>query len=60
MFRLSKLGVLPSIFIDLKDDVHLCASCMFGTERRRQHIKKGTNQGPQVKKLIISQEIQSK
>ena len=36
MFRLAKLGVLPSIFIDLKDDVLLCASCMLGTENRRQ------------------------
>ena len=26
MFRLERLGVLPSIFIDLKDDVPLCLS----------------------------------
>ena len=40
MFRLAKLGVLPSIPLDLKDDVPLCASCMFGTARRSQWITK--------------------
>ena len=35
MFRLAKLGVLTSIFLDLKDDVPPCASCMFGTTRSR-------------------------
>ena len=29
MFRLAKFGVLPSIFLKLKDDVPLCASLMF-------------------------------
>ena len=36
MFRLEKLRVLPLRCIDLKDDVPLCKSCMFGTERRRK------------------------
>ena len=40
MFRLAKIGFLPSIFLDLKDDVPLCESCMFGTARRRKSIKK--------------------
>ena len=35
MFRLEKLGVLPSIFIDLEDDVPLRESYMFGTSRIR-------------------------
>ena len=34
LFRLAKIGVFPSIFIDLKDDVPLCESCMFGTSRK--------------------------
>ena len=46
MFRLAKLGVIPSIFIDLRDDVPICESCIFGTSRRRQWIKKGINKGP--------------
>ena len=41
MFRLAKLGVFPSIFIDLKDDAPLCASWMFGTSRSRKWITKG-------------------
>ena len=40
MFRLAKLGVLLSIFLDLKYDVPLCESLMFGTERRREWITK--------------------
>ena len=46
MFILAKPGVLPSIFLDLKYDVPLCESCIFGTSRRRQWIKKGINKGP--------------
>ena len=45
MFRLAKLGVLPSIFIDLKDDVPLCESCMFGTSRRSQLRTNGDKSG---------------
>ena len=45
MFVLSKLGVLPSIFIYLKDDVPLYASCMFGIARRMQWITKGNKSG---------------
>ena len=41
MFRLTKLGVFPSIFIDLKDDVTLFSSCMFGIERRSKRRTKG-------------------
>ena len=41
MFKLAKLGVLPSRFIALKADVNLCASWMFGTARTRQKITKG-------------------
>ena len=46
IFRLAKYGFLPSKFLDMKDDVPLCASCMFGTASRRQWIKKGINQVP--------------
>ena len=41
MFRLSKLGVSPSIFLDLNYDEPLCSSLMFVTSRRRQCITKG-------------------
>ena len=41
MFRLAKLGVLLSIFLDLKDDMPLCASYMFGKSRRKKQITKG-------------------
>ena len=46
MFRLANIGVLSWIFIDLKDDVPICASCMFGTSRRRQWITEGKKSGP--------------
>ena len=45
MFRLAKGVVLTSIFIELKDDMHLCESCTFGTSRRRQGITKGKTSG---------------
>ena len=45
MFRLAKLGFLLSIFLYLKGDVTLCASCIFGKERRRKRIKKGNKSG---------------
>ena len=45
MFRLAKLGVLPSRFLRLKGDVPLCESCMFGTERRRKWRKKWNKSG---------------
>ena len=45
MFRLAKLGVPPSIYLDLKDDVPLCASCMFGTARRGERRTKGKKSG---------------
>ena len=45
MFRLAKLGVLPSIFLDLKDYVPLCESCMFGTSRKNQLITNGNKSG---------------
>ena len=45
MFKLVKLGVLPSRFLDLKDDVPLFASCMFETSRIRQCITKGKKSG---------------
>ena len=45
MFRIAKLGVLPSNFIDLKDDVHLCVSFMFGTSSRSQWITKVNKSG---------------
>ena len=40
MFRLSKLGFLSSIILDLKDDVLLCSSFMFVTSIKRQWITK--------------------
>ena len=40
MFRLAKLGVLPSGFIELKYNVRLCASYMFVTSRMMQWITK--------------------
>ena len=45
MFRLSKLGVLPSRFLYLKGDVPLCTSLIFGTERKREKITKGNKTG---------------
>ena len=45
MFRLSKLGFLPSIFIDLKYDVTIVASYMFGTASSRQWRTKGGESG---------------
>ena len=41
MLRLAKLGVIPLNFLYLNYDVPLFASCIFGTERRRQWISKG-------------------
>ena len=46
MFRLEKLGALPSGFLDLRDDVTLFESFMFETSMIRQWIKNGRNQGP--------------
>ena len=40
IFRLAKLGILPSIFIELKYDLRLCASCMIVTASRMQWITK--------------------
>ena len=54
MFILEKVGFLPSIFIDLKDDVRLCTSCIFGIARKSQWMKKKvfkskeTNNNPQA------------
>ena len=45
MFRLAKLEVLPSWFIDLKYDVPLCAPYIFVTARRRQWVTKGKKSG---------------
>ena len=50
MFRLERLGVLLSIFIDLKDDVPICASCMIGAANRRKRRKKEINRGSQSHK----------
>ena len=55
MFRLEKLGVLPELLLDLKDDVPLCLSCVFLTSRTLQCIKKIRNQGPYAKTLTINQ-----
>ena len=41
MFRLAKIGVLPSRFIYLKYDLPLCAPCMFVTASKRQCRTKG-------------------
>ena len=45
MFREEKLGVLPSRFISLKYFVPLCASFIFGTERRSKWKTKGNKSG---------------
>ena len=45
MFRLEKLGVLPSILLELKDDVPLCESCMFLREKIRKRKTKGNKLG---------------
>ena len=45
MFILENPGVVPSRFLDLKYDVTLCASFMFGTASRRQWRKKGNKSG---------------
>ena len=45
MFRLTKFGVLPSTFIDLKDYVTLCTSYIFGTSRILQWRKKVNKSG---------------
>ena len=49
IFRLEKLGFLPSISLDLKYYVPLCVSCVFGTTRRRQWITKGNKPGYIIK-----------
>ena len=49
IFILAKLGVLPKLFLDLKDFVLLCASCMFGTARRLQTITKSNKSGSILK-----------
>ena len=41
MFRLAKLVVIPSIFLDFKYDVPLCSLFMFRTGRNRQYKIKG-------------------
>ena len=41
MFRISKIGVLPEIFLDMKYDVTIFAACMFGTAIVLQWITKG-------------------
>ena len=46
IFRLEKSGVLPSIYLDLKDDVPICVSCIFVTERIRQWRNRGINKAP--------------
>ena len=45
MFRLSKIVVFPSIFLDLKDGVHLCASWIFGKARKNKLRIKGNKLG---------------
>ena len=45
IFRIEKLEVIPSRFLNLKDDVPLCTSCMFGAEMRRQRRTKGKKSG---------------
>ena len=55
MFRQTKIGVPPSIFLYLENDGHLCVSCMFVTVRRRHWIKKGINMGPQGNRPTIIQ-----
>ena len=43
--RIAKPRVLPSVSLDLKDDVTFCASCMFVTTSRRQLTTKGNKSG---------------
>ena len=45
MFRLVTPGVLPSRFLYLKDDVPLCESLIFVTERISKWITKGKKLG---------------
>ena len=45
MFGLAKLGVLPSVSLDWKDDVPLCTSCMFGTTIVKAMDKNGKKSG---------------
>ena len=45
MFILAKIRIIPSIVLDLKDDMTLCASCVFGTARKIQWITKGKRSG---------------
>ena len=40
MCKLSKTGVPPKRFLDLKDDLHLFASYMFVTSKRLERITK--------------------
>ena len=58
MFIPEKIEVLPTGFLDLKYDVTLCASHMFGTETRQNGDKKGINQGQYAKTLTTNQELQ--
>ena len=59
MFRQANHGVLPKLFLDLKDDVTLCASCIFGPKTRQNRQQKVINQGSHKKTLKIHQELQS-
>ena len=45
MFRLEKIWFLPSIFIDLKEDVPICESLMFVKAKKRKYRTKGNNSG---------------
>ena len=45
MFRLEKRGVIPKLFLDLKYDLTIFASCMFGTASRLKWIIKGNKLG---------------
>ena len=49
MFRLAKLGVLPSILLDLKDDLTIFASWMFEASSRSRWISKGKKSGYTIK-----------
>ena len=49
MFRLAKIGFLPSRFLYLKYDVPLFASFMFGTSMGRKWITKGKKSGSIIK-----------
>ena len=51
MFRILNLGLPPPIFLDLKDDVPLCASCIFGTARIRNWITKENKSGSTMKEI---------